>query len=108
MGANVVSFYVQTPPIAQETANAAVSRLCRRGTGRWGVPLAAVTAFVVAAGASAALTVDRIDHGTAGAGARPAVASTGAASAGPASAGAASPAAIAQADLVDAVQGARG
>ena len=44
------------------------------------MPLAAVTAFAMAAGVSAALTVNRIDHGTAAADVRPAVASARAAS----------------------------
>ena len=80
MGASTVSIYVQTPPIAQEADHEPVSGLYRRGTRRWGVPLAAVTAFAMAAGVSAALTVNRIDHGTAAADVRPAVASARAAS----------------------------
>jgi hypothetical protein len=89
---------VQTEQIAQAGAADAVSGFRRRGTGRWGVPLAAVAAFVMAAGVSAALIVSRIDHGATAADAWPAVVS----------ARAASLAAIAKADFAKAVQEARG
>jgi len=89
---------VQTKQIAQAVAADAVSGFRRRGTGRWGVPTAAVAAFVMAAGVSAALTVSRIDHGTAAVDAWPAVVS----------ARAASLAAIAKADFAKAAGEARG
>jgi hypothetical protein len=52
-------------------ADRAVFVLRRRGAGRWGVPVAAIAAFVLAVGVSAALTVSRIDHGNAADGGRP-------------------------------------
>jgi hypothetical protein len=93
LGAGPVYFYVQTEPIAQNVAADAVSGSLRRGTGRWGAPLAAVAAFVMAAGVSGALTVSRIDHSTAATDVRPAVASL---------------VAVPTADFAKAVQEARG
>ncbi len=59
------------------------------------MPVAAVAAFVMAAGVSAALTINKIDHGTAAAEVRPGVASARAAS-------------LVAADFGKAVQEARG
>jgi hypothetical protein len=42
--------------------------LHQRGAGRWGVPVAAGVAVVMALGVSAALVVNRIDDGTAAVG----------------------------------------
>jgi hypothetical protein len=52
---------VRVPPIADKT----LLGLRRRGAGRWGVPVAAIASVAMTVGVSAALTVNRIDHGTA-------------------------------------------
>lgn len=59
------------PPIADR----ALFTLRRRGAGRWGIPVAACTAVAMTVGVSAALTVNRIEHGTAADGGRPTVTS---------------------------------
>jgi len=57
---------VRTQPTAREIADPAATGPGRaRDAGAWGVPLAAFAAVALTAGLSAALTVSRIDHGTA-------------------------------------------
>lgn len=63
-GAGVVLCYVRTHSVLNEAGTG----LSRDGAGRWGVPVAVLVAVAMAAGVSAALTVDRIHAGTAAAG----------------------------------------
>lgn len=66
------------PPITDK----AVFALRRRGAGRWGMPVATVTAVALTVGVSTALTVNRIEHGTAADRGRPTVTTAQAAPAG--------------------------